>query len=60
MQVGFGQEGRFDCSGLVIAGIAQVLGSPASDWPGNLRHTRQMAKALLTAGEQPRGFEGDH
>lgn len=37
-----GQDGMFDCSGLVIYALSQVLGRSVEQWPPHLRHTRQM------------------
>jgi len=51
MEFGLGQDGRFDCSGLVIDGMRKMLGLPG--WAPEFRHTRQMVKALLAAGERP-------
>jgi len=41
-----GQDGTFDCSGLVIHAISRVLDVPSVEWPRNLRHTRQMWHAV--------------
>jgi hypothetical protein len=34
--------GPFDCSGLVIRSIADVLGGETRDWPAQYRHVREM------------------
>lgn len=41
MSIGIGSE-SFDCSGLVIASISDVLGVSATDWPSDVRHVRDM------------------
>ena len=45
MQRGMGSEG-YDCSGLVIASICEVLGVGTEQWPQQLRHLNQMAISL--------------
>ena len=52
MSVGLNDEG-YDCSGLVIASICDVLGIDASEWPNGLRHTKQMAALAIEACLQP-------
>lgn len=42
--VGLGQQGLFDCSGLVIASLCEVGGIPAEDWNPGYRHAQQMAE----------------
>lgn len=46
MERGLGMPG-YDCSGLVIASLCDVLGIAASDWPPNFRHALQFKAALL-------------
>jgi hypothetical protein len=46
MEIGMGQYGEFDCTGLVIHAISRALDVPITDWPRNLRHTRQMWRAV--------------
>ena len=41
MTVGLGPQ-AFDCSGLVIAAIVQVMGYEPTAWPPERRHVRQM------------------
>lgn len=43
MEKGLGKDGQFDCSGLVIAGICEVLKMRTADWPRNYRHANQLA-----------------
>ncbi|MDQ5972259.1 MAG: hypothetical protein QG553_418 [Patescibacteria group bacterium] len=38
---GFGPE-NFDCSGLIIRAVSDVLGKRVEDWPLDLRHVRDM------------------
>lgn len=33
---------RFDCSGLMIRALCDVVGKPVEDWPLELRHVRDM------------------
>lgn len=33
---------RFDCSGLIIKGLFDVIGHEAADWPTTVRHVREM------------------
>lgn len=35
--------GGYDCSGLAIASICEVMGIATSQWPSRLRHTQQLA-----------------
>lgn len=42
--VGLGQQGLFDCSGLVIASLCEVEGIPVEDWNPGYRHAQQMAE----------------
>lgn len=41
MQVGLDCRG-FDCSGLIIASVCEVLEVPVSDWPRDYRHVSQL------------------
>jgi hypothetical protein len=42
MEIGMGQDGMFDCSGLVIYALSTVIGRHIDQWPPIMRHTRQM------------------
>jgi len=42
MEVGLGQDGMYDCSGLVISALSYVIGRKPSEWPPDLRHTRDL------------------
>lgn len=41
LEVGVGLEG-FDCSGLVVRAISDVLGTPTTQWPLGQRHVRDI------------------
>jgi len=47
MNIGLGPD-EFDCSGLVIDGISNVIGMSIDRWPDQLRHVRQMAGTQYT------------
>lgn len=53
MRLGMDKDG-YDCSGLVIASLAAVIGVRARDWPQSLRHVRQMYEKAETAEVQLR------
>lgn len=40
---GLGEE-KYDCSGLVIASLCDVIGMPVKQWPSDLRHLNQMSR----------------
>ncbi len=44
METGIGQDG-FDCSGLVIHGLSEVLDIDTTDWASGIRHVAQMTRA---------------
>ncbi|HET8708896.1 MAG TPA: NlpC/P60 family protein [Candidatus Saccharimonadales bacterium] len=48
MRLGMDKAG-YDCSGLVIAGVAAVTGMHVHDWPQDERHVRQMQQQAATA-----------
>jgi hypothetical protein len=53
---GLGQNGAYDCMGLVIGAMSDVLGlDPEQDWPVDFRHLEQLAKLA----EERKGRPGD-
>ncbi len=46
MERGLGQNGEFDCSGLVIASISRALGAKTHEWPKEYRHSLQLATLI--------------
>jgi hypothetical protein len=53
MERGLDNDPGYDCSGLVIASVCDVLGVATSAWPPNLRHAKQLL-ALSQTAEDPR------
>lgn len=49
LEAGLGER-DFDCSGLVIRAMCDVMGRSTNVWPMQLRHTRQLWQAVLDAG----------
>lgn len=45
MDSGFDRRG-YDCSGLIIASICDVVGVALQDWPREFRHNRQMVRLM--------------
>lgn len=43
----------YDCSGLAIASICDVIDMRPAEWPSQLRHTRQLATLATNAEPQP-------
>ncbi len=43
MEIGLGPEG-YDCSGLVIRALTDVMGVADTDWAWGIRHVRQMSR----------------
>lgn len=52
MERGMDPDG-YDCSGLAIASIAEVLRIEAHKWPKELRHTQQLATLAIEAAAEP-------
>ncbi|HJP81263.1 MAG TPA: NlpC/P60 family protein [Candidatus Saccharimonadales bacterium] len=52
MERGMGPEG-YDCSGLAIASIAEVLHIEGRKWPKELRHTQQLAALAIEDAFEP-------
>jgi cell wall-associated NlpC family hydrolase len=42
MERGIDPREGFDCSGLVIGTLCELLDIPAKRWPGDMRHVRQL------------------
>lgn len=57
MEVGLGEDGLYDCSGIVADSLRRVFGWERDVWSPALRHTRQMVAALEAAGEVERPLE---
>jgi len=52
MQIGMDRHG-FDCSGLVVASLCQVLGMQPAAWPMEHRHVRQLQQLTTTDDPEP-------
>lgn len=54
MERGLDSDG-YDCSGLVVASLCDVLGISTSEWPHNFRHVKQLERLIaesdLTFGD---------
>ncbi len=46
MEIGLGKDGTFDCSGLIINSMSKIFGCNPESWERELRHTRQMVRAM--------------
>lgn len=48
-----GMDGSgYDCSGLVVASLCEVLGIKTTDWPANLRHVAQFEQLAAPTDAQ--------
>ena len=59
MEIGLGPEG-YDCSGLVIRALTDVMGVADTDWAWGIRHVRQMSKMGTRVNLSPRDLAQDY
>lgn len=55
MERGLGEDGGFDCSGLVIASICTALNMQPRQWPQEYRHARQLSILQEDSYESKKG-----
>ena len=53
MEKGLDAQRGYDCSGLIIASLCEVLEISTAQWPHEFRHAVQM-RAVATGGTQPK------
>lgn len=55
MERGMDSQG-YDCSGLAVASLCEVLGISTVEWPREFRHTQQLATLAIDEGGAPGDF----